>query len=190
MLGLKGFLGAALWLFPPTFLFVIADKSMPGSVLFTLIGGVLLAISFAYVPFLQAKLAAENRLGAVLELLSIRKLFLNAPIAWAMAILVTYALSLPLYLFKTIMLPRDAVWFITIIFVVSIYPTRVTSGWAYSRAMRKEKIAWFGYRWASRLFIAAVMVFYVFILFFTPWIGVHGRLGLFEHHIFMLPMPF
>jgi hypothetical protein len=190
LLGLKGFLGAALWLFPPTFLLVIADKSKPGSVLITFIGGILLAIALAYVPFLQAKLAAENRLSAILELRSIRKLFLKAPIAWTLAILVTYLLSLPLYLFKTIMLPRDAVWFITIIFVITIYPTRVISGWAYSRAIRKEKIAWFGYRWGSRLLISVILVPYVFILFFTPWIVAHGRVGLFEHHIFLLPMPF
>jgi hypothetical protein len=30
----------------------------------------------------------------------------------------------------------------------------------------------------------------VFLLFFTPYISEHGRGVLFEHHAFLLPVPF
>ena len=31
---------------------------------------------------------------------------------------------------------------------------------------------------------------YIFLLFFTQAIGAHGKAVLFEHHVFLLPVPF
>jgi hypothetical protein len=81
-------------------------------------------------------------------------------------------------------------WLVTIVFIVSIYPAKVIAGWAYHRAVRKERAAWFGFRWLSRALMLPLLAFYVFLLFFTPFISEHGKAALFEHHAFLLPAPF
>lgn len=190
-LGLRGFAGAAIWLWPPTLLFAALKRTdHPGQVLTTLLGGALLVTVFSWVPFLQARLAAENRFGAMFELRAVRELFRRAPLAWLISIVLVYTLSLPLYLFKIVSPPQDALWLVTPVFVLSIYPARVLTGWAYHRAWARPKRAWFGFRWGCRLLMLPLLAAYVFLLFFTPFISEHGRAVLFEHHAFLLPVPF
>lgn len=189
-IGIRGLFGAALWLFIPTALFGVVDRTEGGPILVTLFGGFCLLLVFLWLPFLQARFAAEDRFRAFFELGKVRKLFNRAPIAWLVATLVVYTLALPLYLLKIALVPRDAMWFITIVFIASIYPARVITGWAYSRALRAGTDAWFGWRWMSRLLIVPLVGSYVFLLFFTQLIGAHGKGVLFEHHAFLLPVPF
>lgn len=35
-----------------------------------------------------------------------------------------------------------------------------------------------------------VALLYALLVFVTPLTGWHGRLGLYEHHAFLLPVPF
>ncbi len=189
-LGLRGFLGAAVWLFLPTALLAAAEKTEGGPILVTVLGGLCLVPVLAWLPFLQARFAAQNRLRAMFELGSIRQLFAKAPIAWLLAVIVVYTLTLPLYLLKVALPPQDAMWFVTIVFLVSIYPAKVAVGWAYHRAVTKEKRAWFGLRWISRALMVPLLGLYVFLLFFTQFIGAQGKLVLFQHHAFLLPVPF
>ncbi len=190
-LGLRGFAGAFAWLFVPTVLFAaLNDTSKPGQVILTLIGGLLLVLTLSWVPFLQARFAAENRLSAMLELGTIRELFRRTPIVWFLAVVVLYALSLPLYLFKLFEVPQDLRWTLTPIFIVSIYPAKILVGWAYSRAVKKGRRGWLIVRWACRLALLPLLAFYVFLLFFTPAVGAAGRAILFQHHAVLLPWPF
>jgi len=190
-LGLRGFAGAFAWLFVPTALFAaLNDTSQPGQVILTLIGGFLLVLTLSWVPFLQARFAAENRLSAMLELGTIRELFRRAPIVWFLAVVVLYALALPLYLFKLFEVPQDMGWMLTPIFIVSIYPAKILVGWAYSRAAGKTRRGWLIVRWACRLALLPLLAFYVFLLFFTPAVGAAGRAILFQHHAVLLPWPF
>lgn len=190
-LGFRGFLFAFAWLLVPTALFsALRDTSKPGQVLLTLIGGALLIVVLSWVPFLQAHFAAEQRSRAMFELKTIRELYRRAPIAMSLSIIVLYALSLPLYLFKIVQLPQDVYWLLTPIFIASIYPAKILIGWAYSRANRKEKRAWVIVRWPLWLAVAPLLGVYVFILFFTPAIGAAGRAVLFQHHGILLPWPF
>ncbi len=189
-LGLRGYAAAALWLLLPTAVFAIPRSTRPPAVALTLIGGGLLTIVFCWVPFLQARFAAENRFRAALELGAIRKLFRRAPLAWLLAIVTVFVLALPLYIFKVRVPPRDAAWFFTIIFIVSIYPARVITGWAYHRAIKKDKDAHWIWCWTSRLVMVPLVGFYVFLLYFTQFVGEHGKAVLFEHHAFLLPVPF
>ena len=188
LLGCRGFVGALLILLIPTLLFAAAKSSQGFPVFVTVVGGFCLAVVFLYVPFLQARLAAENRLSAMWELGDVRRLFCHAPIAWFIALLLVYTLALPLYLLTVALLPSDAMWLITPIFVMSIYPARVITGWAYSRAMWKQqqgrKPAWFGFRWGSRVLMFSATSAYTLFFFFSRDIGSHGRLVLFEHHAF------
>lgn len=192
-LGLRGFLGAFIWLVIPSLMLAATsspDSNKGFSVLVTLLGGVSLVVILGWLPLLQAHFVAENRFSAMFELRTVRNKFKRTPIAWMLAIIVIFVLSLPLYLFKVAALPRDAVWGITLIFVATIYPTKLLLGWVYYRASSRTKNAWFGWRWLSRTIILPLLAVYVFIVFFTQFIGVHGSGVLLEHHLFLLPVPF
>src|SRR5690606_6315253 len=116
-------------------LFAAAKKPEGGAVLITLLGGGLLMLVFGWLPFLQARFAAEGRFGAFFELSPVRQAFKRAPIACFFAVLGVYVLALPLYLSKVALPPRDAMVLLTPLFIVSIYPAKVITGWAYHRAV-------------------------------------------------------
>lgn len=190
-LGLRGFFGAFAWLLIPTALFsALQDTSKPGQIILTLLGGVLLVCVLNWVPFLQARFAAEHRFSAMFELRKIRALYRRAPLVFLLSIVFMYALALPLYLFKLFEMPQDMRWMLTPIFVVSIYPARILIGWSYARAQRKQENAWLFVRWACGLAAWPLLGFYVFLLFFTPAVGAAGRAVLFQHHAVLLPWPF
>ena len=192
-LGLRGFVGALLWLIIPTTFYAAARQSEGIQILVTFVGGLLLVLAFAWVPFLQAHFAAQNRFGAFRELRTVRELFCHAPFAWLLAVIVIYVLALPLYLFKVALPPSDALWGITLVFIASIYPARVVTGWAYCRAVRRQRDGRRS-RFITRLFVRLLLMFpllstYVFLLFFSQFIGAEGKAELFQHHAFLLPWP-
>ncbi len=189
--GWRGYLGTAAWLVLPSALYgSLHNPDKPAQVLVMLTGGVSLWLTLMWAPLLQARFAAENRVLAFGELGQARELFRRAPFAWLFAIVLTYLLALPMYLFKAVSPPQDAMWFITIIFVVSIFPTKVALGWAYGRSMRRSERAWWPWRLLCKIVLGVLVAIYVFILFFTPAISEHGRRVLFEHHTLLLPVPF
>ena len=190
LLGLKGYLGAMAWLVFPTALFAATNKTEGGPIIVTLIGGALLVLVLTWVPFLQAHFAAQNRFGAMFELQKVCHIYRSAPFAWTVTMVITFTLALPMYLFKIALPPSDAMWMVTIVFIISIYPVKVITGWAYHRAATREKRASFALRWFTRLLLLPMLTLYVFLLFFTQFIGEHGKRVLFEHHAFLLPAPF
>ncbi len=189
-LGVRGFVGAMIWLAPPTLLFAAMRRTEPGPAIITIIGGLALSVVLSWVPFLQARFAAENRFRAMFELRAVRELYRHAPFSWLFTMLITLTLALPLYLFKIALPPQDMMWLVTLIFIVSIYPARVLTGWAYHRAAHREKRTWWPLRYTVWLVLQPLLVFYVFLVFFTQFIGKYGKLVLFEHHAFLLPVPF
>ena len=187
-LGVRGYVGAMLWLVIPTALFAFAKKTEGGPILVTIFGGFLLMFVLNWIPFLQAHFAAEQRFGAMFELRKIRQLYKHAPFSWMITLLVTFTLALPLYLFKVVLPPRDALWLVTLVFIISIYPSKVISGWAYHRAVTRPEKVFFLWRGFASLVIGLLIALYVFLLFFTQFIGEQGKLVLFEHHAFLLPI--
>jgi hypothetical protein len=192
LLGIKGFLGAFAWLLVPSLLYFAPSKQEGLPVLITILGGITLAIVHAWVPFLQARLTAENRLSAAFELRKVRDLYRYAPLTWGITILLVYALALPLYLFKAFLLPPDALWTVAVLFIVTIYPTKLLLGWAYHRATSRKaedkRAAWW-LRWLVRLgLITPAIAAYVFILYFTQFLGEAGKQELLRHHAFLLPL--
>lgn len=193
LLGLKGYLGAFLWLVIPTGIYAATRETLPGQAGGALFGGFLLALVLSWLPFLQAHFAAEGRFAAFRELGTVRKLIRHAPLCWLLAVVLVYVLTLPLFLFKIALLPQDALWGITLVYILSIYPTRVATGWAYYHArqrMEQGRPAWLLLRWLVSLASWALLAAYVFILYFTQYITAYGRASLFEHHAFLLPVPF
>jgi len=190
-LGLRGYAGAFVWLLPATLLFsALRDTTRPAGVLVTLLGAVLLGTVLAWLPFLQARFAAEGRLDAFTEVGAVREMWRRAPVVMLLALVALYGLSLPLYLLKIFAAPRDVVFLLTPLFVATIYPARLVVGWAaHAARVRPRRRSLFLRVPVTALLLPALAV-YLFLLFFTPAIDALGRRALFDHHAILLPTPF
>jgi hypothetical protein len=154
------------------------------------LGGTLLALVLLHLPFLQARFAQENRLGAMFELGAIRRRFARAPLAFFLALVCTLVLAIPLYLLKIEIVPREAAWLPSLLFVVSIFPARVLSGWALARSDRRASPRHWFWRWSSRLAMLGVALWYVLLVYFTQYLSWYGVWSLLEQHAFLVPAPF
>ena len=190
-LGLRGFVGAAAWLVVPVSMLAAASRLRPpAGALVGLIGGALLALVLVHLPFLQARFAEERRLGAMFELRALRRRFTRAPLAFFVALAFTLVLALPLYLLKIEIVPREAAWLPSLMFVVSIFPARVLTGWALARANKRERPRLWLWRWTSRLAMLPLVAAYVFLVYFTQYLSWYGVWSLYEQHAFLVPAPF
>jgi hypothetical protein len=189
-LGLRGFVGALAWLMVPSLMLMAGTSGPPVLILVGYLGAMLLACVLIYLPFLQTHFACQNRFRAMFAWGEVRRMFRRAPIAWWIALTITLALALPLYLLKIEPPPRELWWTLTIFFILFMYPARLLTGWAVGRAMRHEKPRHFVFRWLSRLAAVPVVLVYLFILFFTQYTSFLGPASLLEQHAFLLPVPF
>ena len=191
-LGLRGFVGASIWLFLPIVLLIASTKLENDglAVLISLVGAVALANVLLYLPFLQAQFAAENRFRAMFEFLIIRKLFRKAPFAFWFALLITLGLGLPPYLFKIQQVYAEFYWLFSLVFVLLVYPGRLLAGWAVGLANRREKPRFFLFRWGLWFGALAVSFFYVLFVHLSQYTSWNGSWSLFEQHPFLVPVPF
>lgn len=191
MLGAKGFLTAGVWLLVPVSLLVLAPRlPAPAGVLIGLIGALLFATVLVYLPFLQARFGATHSIGTMFDLRAIRVRFRQAPIAFWIALTATLMFALPLYLLKAELVPREAAWLPSLVFIVFMYPARLAAGWAVARSQRIDQPRHFIFRWSSRLSMIPVVAFYVLIVYFTQYVSWYGGLSLYEQHAFLVPVPF
>ena len=160
-LGFRGFVGAFAWLVLPISLLALGGRHFPAAPLFGFLGALLLAVVLLYLPFLQMRLAATNRLRAVFELRAVRAAFGRAPWAFAFAFFITLLFALPLYLLKIQIVPRDAAWLPSLVFIAFIYPARLLTGWALARAARRTTPRHWFFRWTGRLPLLPAAPFYV-----------------------------
>lgn len=190
-LGLRGFAGALAWLIVPVGILLAATRlPVGGSVLLSLLGGGLLLLLVAiHLPFLQARFAQSGRFGAMFELREVRHLFLRAPLAFWFSLLITLLFAVPLYLLKIELTPKELAWLPSLLFVIFIFPARVLTGWAMSRAARHEEPRhWFA-RWTARLGIIPVAVAYTVFVYLMPYVSWNGAWSLLEQHAFLVPAP-
>ena len=190
-LGARGFAGAFLWLLIPVGTLILAAQ-MPagkGGALFSFVGSVLLMLVALHLPFLQTHFALENRFRALFEVKVVRRMFQRAPVAFWLALFITLLFALPLYLLKIELPPREIAWLPSLLFVVFIFPARLLTGWAVSRALRREQPRHWFFRWTSRLALVPVVVAYALIVYLTQYLSWNGTLSLLEQHAFMVPAP-
>ena len=189
-LGLRGFLGAAIWILPPTILFAVFSTSGKGEVpqgIITILGGIWLGFILARLPAIQTHFVVQNRFRAWFETSPANRNLQHTPLLWLLATVFFYVLMLPLYLFKIVALPQDALWMVTLIFVTAILPSKLLVGWVYYfSSTRQQRPAWY-WRRPLRLLIYPLCWLYVFILFFTQFIDERGPTVLFQNHAFLLP---
>ncbi len=189
-LGLRGFVGALAWLILPVGILLAATRlPVGGSILLSLFGGLLLLLVAIHLPFLQAHFAQTDRFGAMFELREVRRLFLRAPLAFWLALLITLLFAIPLYLLKIELTPRELAWLPSLLFVIFIFPARILTGWAMSRALRKEQPRHWFPRWLARLGIVPIGLAYVLVVYLTPYLSWNGALSLLEQHAFLVPAP-
>jgi hypothetical protein len=185
-LGIRGFVGAFAWLVLPVTLIAMGRHAPPIGFL----GAFLLMVVLLYLPFLQARFAAQNRLRAFCEIRAVRADFQRAPFAFLVALLLTLSLALPLYLLKIEMVPRDAAWLESLVFLVFIFPARVATGWALGRARKRAKPRHWLFRGIAWLPTLPAVAFYVVVVFFTQYLAWGGIGSLYEQHPFLLPVSF
>ncbi len=135
-LGLVGFVGTFVWLAIPGAL-IAAVGVAP---LLAPIGMLLLAIVVPFLPFLQVRYALEGSVRALFSRRAIRDRFRCAPWAFAFSLFVLLLASIPLYLLKIEMIPREAAWLPSLVFVIFLAPARLLTGWAYARSGRRASL--------------------------------------------------
>jgi hypothetical protein len=155
-----------------------------------IVGAVLLVFVLMYLPFLQMRLAATNRFSAVFEPGAVRAGYRKAPWAHTVAFVLTLLFALPLYLLKIEIVAREAAWLPSLVFVAFIFPARLATGWALSRAERRETPRHWFFRWTGRLPLLPAAAFYVLVVFFTQYTSWNGVWSLYEQHAFLVPVPF
>jgi len=185
-LGLRGFVGGLAWIAGPVTLLAVGRAFPPAGFL----GALLLAWVVLYVPFLQARFAAENRFRALFELGAVRQQFKRAPLAFAVSFFFTLLLALPLYLLKIELIPREAAWLETLVFIVFMWPARMLVGWAYMRSVKREAPRHWLWRWVGRLSMVPVVLVYLLFVFLSQYTSWYGIWSLYEQHAFLLPVPF
>jgi hypothetical protein len=189
-LGVRGLAVVIAWLFVPCAMLAAAGPMDAGHLVLKLCGLVVLTVVFPVLLVLQAHFAAEERLRAGLAVRTGFRVFGRAPVAWLIAGTVTAVLALPLFLFKIVAPPRDAVWMLTPLFVAAILPARIATGWAYRRAARRDRRRnWLAIGLAVVGF-AVVGMTYSGGVFLAQYVNEHGRRAVFEQHAFALPDPF
>ena len=133
-LGLVGFLGTLAWLAIPGGLIALTGVAP----LLAPFGMLLLAIVVPFLPFLQVRYALEGKLSALFSRRAIRQRFRCAPWAFAFSLFVLLLAAIPLYLLKIEMIPREAAWLPSLVFVIFLAPARLLTGWAYAQSGRGE----------------------------------------------------
>jgi hypothetical protein len=189
-LGFRGFVGAMAWLIVPVTLIALGRLPSPLAPLVGFFGALLLALVLVYLPFLQMRLAMANRLSAVFEIREVRRNFRHAPWAFAFSFVIMLLFALPLYLLKIEMVPREAAWLPSLVFIAFIFPARLLTGWALGRAIHRTTARHWFFRWTGRLPFLPAAVFCVLIVFFTQYTSWNGVWSLYEQHIFLVPVPF
>ncbi len=189
-LGLRGFLGALIWLSVPVGLLLVSTK-LPavGAALLALPALLLLLIVATHLPFLQTHFAQCGRFEAMFEWRVVRSRFRRAPLAFWLALLVTLLFAIPLYLLKIELTPRELAWLPSLIFVVFIFPARILTGWATNRALRREKECHWITQWLGRLAIMPVALIYALVVYLSPYLSWNGAFSLLEQHAFLVPAP-
>ncbi len=189
-LGLRGFVAAMAWLVLPVTLLVAGHAPAPAAPVLGWLGALLLAFVLLYLPFLQMRMAEQNRLAAAFEWRAARADFRRAPWMFALAFFVTVLSALPLYLLKVEMVPREAAWLPSLVFVTFIFPARLLTGRALARARRRQEESHWFFRWTGRVAFLPAAALYLLVVYFAQFTSWNGVWSLYEQHAFLVPVPF
>jgi len=142
-LGLKGFVGSAIWLLLPTVLLANSTLPRPGLAGLSVVLGMLIAVPvFMILPMLQVQFAADQKIGSLFNIRQAWARMSRTPLACLLALLLMLVLALPLFLLKIEKIPPELFWLLSVLFIVLGWPARFIWGWVPLRATaRKPRIA-------------------------------------------------
>ena len=183
---LRGLLGSLLWLVVP----VSLCAAGPRAPILGILGALLLMAVAAILPFLQAEFARQDRIRVFLEPGQVREAFRSAPLAFLFALTLALVLPVPLYLLKIEMLPSEAGTLASFVFIVFMIPSRLLTGWALARGLRREERGHVILRGGARLAMVPVLALYVGLVFASRLISWEGVAAMYSQHAFLLPVPF
>ncbi len=188
--GFWGLISAVVWLSVPVGLLLLAS-SLPegGAVLLSLLGALVLMPIVVWLPVMQARYAMEPQPRRLFDWRGARHACGRAPLACSLALVVTLAASLPLYLLKIELTPQEVAWLPSLLFVIFLWPARLIFGWAIGRAERCEAPAHGFWRWSTRLAIVPVIAAYAGWIYLTQYLSWYGTWSLLEQHAFGVPAP-
>lgn len=190
-LGLKGFVGSAIWLLLPTVLLTNSTHPRPGLAGLSIVLGMLIAVPvFMILPMLQIQFAADQKFGSLFDIRQAWARMRRTPLACLLALLLMLVLALPLFLLKIEKIPPELFWLLSVLFIVLGWPARFIWGWVYRYSQQRESHASRGIRWPIGILTAASALIFAFAFFLTRYTSWNGTLSLFENHVFLLPAPF
>lgn len=194
-LGARAFLGTLLWLAIPTLLMASPSGLRQGpAAVIGLVGMAAAVPVFFLLPFLQCKFAVDGQFRSFLQIRSVFQNYSLAPIAGALALLVTGVFAVPLFLAKIEQVPNEFFWMLSIVFVLFTWPAKVFAAWAYSRGYWNGQAGSppvrFWLRWPFLLTGGVISFAFALVLFFSQYTSWNGGRSLFENHAFLLPTPF
>lgn len=192
--GLLGVIGTLLWLIVPMTLLIAAGQPDPAGDgrpgLIALFALLLAVPAFCLLPFLQIHFAVKGKLNRFLQVRQVWQNFGRAPLAHLLALFLTYALAIPLFLLKIETVPSEFFWLFSIVFIVFIWPAKLICGWAWRRGQRKTEPARWWVRIPARLLALVLALVMVGDLFVGRYILWNGSDTVFENHMFLMPTPF
>ncbi len=194
-LGLRCTLATLVYILPPAVLImtVVREGKGGGAGLVGFLAVAMMGVVLLYIPLLQARFAAENRIRAMFEWRAARGSFRHAPLVLTLGIALTYLLAVPLYLLKIEATPQETLWLPCLFFVVLMLPARIAMGLAMRRARRVALPHgfWAGCaRWGGRLMLPGVVAFYLAVLYLSQYIYWDGLQTWVEQHAILAPVPF
>jgi hypothetical protein len=189
-LGAISWLGGAAWLALPGSILCLATR-VPGNaaILPMLLGTALLVPAATGLPLVQAKFAATGRWQEFLDRPGHRLRFRHAPGASAVAVAATLAASLPLYLLKIELPPRELVWLPGLFFIGLLWPARILSGWAVRRAEVTPRPRAWPWTTLARLVVVPLGLAYGIWLWLMQYLSWSGPWEFLHQHAFLLPAP-
>jgi hypothetical protein len=184
-LGLRGYIGALVWLTIP--IFMLSRGHLNPAI--ALLGGVLMVIVILPMPYLQAKFAYDRNYQSLWDRRTIRHSFQRAPIVMTLAFVIYVLLTIPLYLLKIEAIPRGLLFVEGVLFIFMIWPARILSGWALHRGIHSPFPRSWIICWICRLLMVTTATAYTIILWASQHISWSGMSSLFQQHAFLLPGP-
>jgi hypothetical protein len=194
-LGLRGLVGTTVWVgLPAILLIATARQGQTGLAgLIGFLGAITMGCVLIYLPFLQTQFAAENRFRALFQVRRVRQAFCRSPLLFWFALVTTFLLAVPPYLFKIEAVPREIAWLPAAVVVAFVFPGRLITGWAMWRgthSLERQGWPWMFWRTAIRLAIPPVILSYLFVIYATQFTSWHGLATWFQQHAVSVPVPF
>ena len=206
-IGLLGYAAVYIWLAIPGYMFTqLNDVTLRWQVIIFAVGSVTLTLAFLWLPLLLVHAVVNERVSAVFEHATVRRMTQRVPLRWTLATAFLFALSiLPLLyvaLIKAPLPPHRVQWDLMLVFLVTAIFPRMLIGLVYHQGMRRltsvsevpvqKKTGWPRRLWYFTNVAVLLIAIggYVYFLNLAATGGELGRRSVWQFHALLLPFPF